>query len=254
MRKVSGTIIDKSTGLPLKGVAVFETGKDWHQIITNDSGHFEISSIAGGLHRCPPMHIRFQKENYTTIEKEIEGGEVVTIALEPALSAISTAIINDTAYLTTTRQLQRNKIPDSVFMMKNLKHLSISGMDCDYGDHTHCWGISEIPSQIGQLTQLETLSLTLNGISSLPATMSALTRLRMLDLTDNLNLEQADMITALTNLETLYLFGCRIKKLPANIGVLKNLKHLGLTGNPVDAEELKRLKKELPHCEIIFAH
>lgn len=162
--------------------------------------------------------------------------------------------ISDTEYITTTRALKSNKIPDSVFEMKHLKYLYISGMDCDYGDNTHCWSISEVPEKIGQLTELETLSLIVNSISSLPVSVSKLSKLRMLDLTDNLNLEQVDFITSLPQLESLSLFGCRIKKLPANISVLKNLKQLGLTGNPIQPEEINRLKRELPHCKIVFTH
>jgi hypothetical protein len=40
-----------------------------------------------------------------------------------------------TLYSSTTNILRSNTIPDEIFDMKNLKHLHIQGMDCDYGDN-----------------------------------------------------------------------------------------------------------------------
>jgi len=66
-------------------------------------------------------------------------------------------------------------IPDSVFEMRNLKTLSITGMDCDYiilddnGEEVKdCWMIREIPRRIKGLQELEHLELSLNAIAKIP--------------------------------------------------------------------------------------
>ena len=133
-----------------------------------------------------------------------------------------------TTYATTTANLKSRFIPDKVFQMTNLRHLTIQGMDCDYGDTTTCWMIREIPKQIANLKKLETLQLNVNAIRTVPQEISALQNLKSLDLTDNPGLSDIDNITTLTNLETLGLFGCGLAKLPANIGQLKKLKYLRL--------------------------
>jgi hypothetical protein len=38
----------------------------------------------------------------------------------------------DTVYSATTQQLKSDQLPDSVFEMKHLKHIYVTGMDCDY--------------------------------------------------------------------------------------------------------------------------
>jgi tetratricopeptide (TPR) repeat protein len=95
---------------------------------------------------------------------------------------------SDTTYGTSTQQLKSDKIPDSVFQMTNLRHLSINGMDCDGGNRTNCWMIKEIPSQIKYLKSLTTLRLTLNSIKTIPEELTELNYLRLIDLTDNAGL------------------------------------------------------------------
>ena len=136
--------------------------------------------------------------------------------------------------------------------MKNLKQLSIQGMECDYGDSTTCWMIREIPIQISNLKNLEILQLNLNAIQTIPKEIGNLKKLKTLDLTDNSALSEIQAITSLSNLETLVLFGCGLTKLPSDIGQLKKLKYLGLTGNNIDSIELDRIKKALPICKIVY--
>ena len=158
----------------------------------------------------------------------------------------------DTVYSISTQQLKSDKIPDSVFRMIKLRHLAISGMDCDYGDNKNCWGISEIPAEIKNLKDLTTLSLTVDAIAVVPVELTELKKLKLFDLSDNAGLTSFDNITKCRSLEFLYLDGCGLPKLPNNIGDLKNLKELGLTGNNIDKSELTRIKKALPNCIIKF--
>lgn len=159
---------------------------------------------------------------------------------------------SDTTYTTSTQQLKSDKIPDSVFQLTNLRHLSINGMDCDYGDRTNCWMLKEIPSDIKNLKNLTTLRLTVNAISTIPNELTELNKLTLIDLTDNAGLTSIDNLTKLPKLQYLYLYGCGLTKLPDNISDLKNLKELGLVGNHFDKAEQTRIKEALPKCIIKF--
>ncbi len=159
---------------------------------------------------------------------------------------------NNTVYQNTTQALRSNKIPASVFQLKNLRTLSIKGMDCDYGDHNTCWMISEIPAQIVQLQQLERLYLPVNALTMIPAELGSLPKLKCLDLSDNPGLSAVDNVTKIQGLEQLYLYGCALTSLPKNVGALKKLKKLGLTGNNLPGAEQVRIKRVLPNCEIIL--
>jgi Leucine-rich repeat (LRR) protein len=158
----------------------------------------------------------------------------------------------DTVYSTSTKQLKSDRIPDSVFQMTNLRHLAISGMDCDNSDRTNCWTIKEIPEQIKNLQDLTTLRLTLNAIRTIPNELTELNHLKLVDLTDNTGLSNIDNIAKIKSLESLYLYGCGLTKLPDNISNLKNLKVLGLVGNSLDETEQTGIKKALPNCIIKF--
>lgn len=165
----------------------------------------------------------------------------------------------DTVYSVTTKQLRSDKIPDSVFQMKNQRRLDVSGEDCDtrrYDEQGHnitnCWMITELPPAIGNLKQLTTLRLTLNAIKAVPTDIAELKQLKVLDLTDNAGLENIANLTKLPSLERLLLYGCGLTKLPGNIGNLKNLKELGLVGNNLDKAEQERIRKALPNCDIRF--
>jgi hypothetical protein len=191
---------------------------------------------------------------FALISCEVSGNDNIIEEQQKNKQASSTSSFdNDTLFYSTTRELRSNLIPDSVFLMINLRHLAIMGMDCDYGDHTTCWMITEIPKKIANLRELVSLTLNVNAISTIPEEITQLKKLRFLDLTDNLNITNADVLSGLQNLEKLYLFGCGLKKLPNDIGQLKNLKYLGLTGNPISNDEIARIKKELPYCEVIFS-
>ena len=170
----------------------------------------------------------------------------------PAKSNNTNESYSDTIYATSTFQLKSEKIPDSVFMMKDLRHLSINGMDCDHGDKTNCWVIKEIPAEIKKLKNLKTIRLTLNAFSSVPKELTELPNLILLDLTDNGGLTNVDNLTKIQSLQYLYLYGCGLKELPKNIWDLRNLKEFGLAGNNLNKNEQVRIKKALPNCIIKF--
>jgi|GEM_PF-2305236 len=161
---------------------------------------------------------------------------------------------SDTTYTRSTRELKSDRIPDSVFSMTNLRHLTIIGMLCDTREtlNVNCWRLNELPAKIKNLKSLTTLTLTVGGIRTIPVEIGELNNLKLLDLTDNSRLNDIAAVTKIQSLEVLYLYRCYLTSLPDNIGDLKNLKKLGLTGNRLDVAEKTRIRKALPNCIIMY--
>lgn len=69
LQHVQGVVIDAKTQLPIDKVMVKESSRDW--IIHTDSlGHFEITSMTGGLFGCPKILLSFEKKGYIKIYKK----------------------------------------------------------------------------------------------------------------------------------------------------------------------------------------
>ncbi len=94
-------------------------------------------------------------------------------------------------------------------------------------------GLTEIPAEIGKLTQLETLSLWRNQISKIPEYITNLSNLTILNLGDNQISEIPECITNLSDLTELYLGGTQISEIPDCITNLSNLTRLDLSGNQI---------------------
>ncbi|QNK78253.1 leucine-rich repeat domain-containing protein [Winogradskyella sp. PAMC22761] len=118
------------------------------------------------------------------------------------------------------------EIPSSVFKQTELTFLSIYGQDCDIRP-MECFAINEIPSEIGNLKNLEVLKLTLNYIEKLPIEILELKKLRVLDLTENPNFSDLETVGKIKWLKEFYCFGCKLSE-----------------------KEIEKLKKELPNCKI----
>jgi len=111
--------------------------------------------------------------------------------------------------------------------------------------------LTELPKEIGNLTNLETLNLNDNELTELPKEIGNLTNLENLELTRNELTELPKEIGNLTKLMRLFLSGNKLTNLPKEIGNLTNLVILWLRGN-----KLTDLPKEignLPKLKFIFA-
>ncbi|MCP4549206.1 MAG: hypothetical protein GY835_22360, partial [bacterium] len=117
-------------------------------------------------------------------------------------------------------------------------------------------GIRELPSEIGKLTNLESLFLYSNKLTSIPETIEQLTDLQTLHLTSNQLTSLPKIIGRLTNLQTLHLNNNRLAALPGTVGQLTNLETLSLNNNqlmslPAAIEQLTSLKRlALNHNEL----
>ncbi|WP_375561313.1 hypothetical protein ACE193_01805 [Bernardetia sp. OM2101] len=118
------------------------------------------------------------------------------------------------------------KIPTEVFDKTNLTYLSVIGQDCCMAG-VECFAIREIPKEIKNLKNLETLSLTLNYIEKLPLEILELKKLKILSLTDNPSFSDIETVSKMKWLEEFYCYGCNLSK-----------------------EEIEYLKKQLSDCKI----
>jgi len=121
-------------------------------------------------------------------------------------------------------------------------------------------GLTELPPQIGKLTQLETLILGKqdfeqkgpegragwkqendqwmpivmgNALTTLPPELKALTHLKVLDLSGNRWVSFPSFLWELSSLEKLKLLCCSLTKVPAMIVYLTNLTELDFDGNQI---------------------
>lgn len=114
------------------------------------------------------------------------------------------------------------EIPKQIGILTNLQVLRIYGTN-----------VSSIPKEIGNLTNLQMLHLARNKISEIPKELFNLYNLRRLFLDWNRIKEIPKDIEKLTKLETLYIGENEIFALPKEIGKLTKLKDLDLEDNPI---------------------
>ena len=110
------------------------------------------------------------------------------------------------------------------------------------------FGLTSLPAEIGQLTNLRSLDLDGNRLTSLPAEIGQLANLQALDLRNTGLTSLPAEIVQLANLQRLYLSNNGLTSLPAEIVQLTNLQELylndnGLTSLPAEIVQLKNLQE-----------
>lgn len=192
---------------------------------------------------------------------KINEDKPIIINKDSIFKQLGVRVFKDSNFIISAKELKSNTIPDWVFKMKKLKHLDIIGMfpeyvHEDYGAYhikDYCYRIQEIPSQIKEISSLESLCLSSNDIQTIPIELSILKNLKAIDLSDNTGLHNVNNIEKIASLEFLSFYGCHLTQMPANIGNLKLLKELDLKGNFISPKEQIRIKKALPNCKIRFS-
>ncbi|MBW9233440.1 WGR domain-containing protein [Leptospira santarosai] len=91
--------------------------------------------------------------------------------------------------------------------------------------------LEEIPDEIGNYQDLETLSILYSNVSKLPNSIGTLKNLKKLSISSKKLTEFPIEICKLINLEYLYIWSQKINKLPEDMGNLINLNHLNLHGS-----------------------
>jgi internalin A len=115
---------------------------------------------------------------------------------------------------------QLSDLPAEIGQLSNLSTLNLSMNQ-----------LSDLPAEITQLSNLTTLHLSGNQLSELPAEIGQLSNLTTLHLSGNQLSDLLAEITQLSNLTTLNLSDNQLSELPTEIGQLSNLTTLDLSGN-----------------------
>ncbi|MEH2156291.1 leucine-rich repeat domain-containing protein [Nostoc sp.] len=115
-------------------------------------------------------------------------------------------------------------LPPEIVQLTNLQSLNLCNNQ-----------LSSLPLEIVQLTNLRSLDLWSNQLSSLPPEIVQLTNLQTLDLSSNQLSSLPLEIVQLTNLHTLYLSSNQLSSLPPEIVQLTNLQTLDLSSNQLSS-------------------
>lgn len=97
--------------------------------------------------------------------------------------------------------------------------------------------LTELPTQIGQLTQLKRIYLTNNKLTNLPSEIGNLQELEILYASNNKLTSLPPEIGQLSGLQSLYLRDNCLESLPQELQQLTNLKNLDLRKNPLSIPE-----------------
>jgi len=92
-------------------------------------------------------------------------------------------------------------------------------------------GLSTLPSEIGQLSELASLTINDNDLAVIPKELFNCTKLTRLEIQNNAIMDLPAGISNLATLQVLDLRNNQLAELPAEIGKLKNLRILQLWGN-----------------------
>lgn len=133
-------------------------------------------------------------------------------------------------YYTNKRDLQElilkdqglTELPPEVTQLTELRVLSLERNQ-----------LTDIPTSISQLTKLEELNLMSNLLEYIPRPISHLTEIKKLNLMRNQITKLPDYLSSLTKLEELIIGSNSITELPDYIGDFNNLKVLHLVGNKI---------------------
>jgi internalin A len=138
---------------------------------------------------------------------------------ENALQRIQEAAATGATELDLQR-LRLTELPPEIGQLTNLESLNL------YANR-----LTSVPPEIGQLTNLQELNLTWNQLTDLPPQIGQLTSLQRLSLAANLLTSVPPEIGQLTNLQSLNLDINRLTRLPSEIAKLTNLQYLYLNEN-----------------------
>jgi Leucine-rich repeat (LRR) protein len=212
------------------------------------------SEIGGGnleklsIHNCPSLNLlngsklRSNPRNLTTLKLSSCG-------------PISEAEIQPLGRLKVLRVVAVQRFPTAVLNLTMLRRLDLV-FTTFFRDAFDAPDIpsSIIPSEIGQLRQLERLGIHASKVEFLPEEICELTNLKVLSLRQCEELlSLPEDIGNLSKLRRLEIDGCkRLDAVPPTIGLLEGLEELALTNLPVLTrfpEELKAMKV-LKHLDL----
>lgn len=111
--------------------------------------------------------------------------------------------------------------------------------------------LTRIPFDINSLSELKEMHLSNNIITQVPDEIAACKKLEVLDLNNNNVFKISNEIGKLKELKMLLLTGNKLKSLPLTLSNCKQLKYIYLLDNPINEENIKELKSQMPWCQIV---
>jgi internalin A len=128
--------------------------------------------------------------------------------------------------------MELTELPPEIGKLTQLETLILGKWDDKKGDFIENY-LKDLPSEIEKLTSLTNLYLSSNQITEIPVVIRQLTNLTLLDLGTNQITEIPVAISKLTNLTYLNLWGNQITEIPVAISKLTNLTNLDLGNNQI---------------------
>jgi Leucine-rich repeat (LRR) protein len=136
---------------------------------------------------------------------------------------------------------QLTDLPEAIGKLANLTELNINGNQ-----------LTDLPEAIGKLANLTELNINGNQLTALPELIGKLTNLTGLYLHDNQLTDLPEAIGKLANLTELNINGNQLTALPEAISKLAKLTTLYLNGNQLIKEDVEKVRRLLPNCDVIF--
>lgn len=178
----------------------------------------------------PPALPNYRSLQYLDIQHSAIDSIPASIAYLNRLQSFKFGNTGDTLQLPQTLQYLKNlrdltledcvldSFPKAVFKISSLRYLNLTA--------TNTWYLSK---HFERLPELEVLVVENNHLSSVPFELYKCKRLRVVSFRGN-----------------------QLRKLPDSISQLEYLTILDLRGNPIDPEELEKIKLLLPGCQVRF--
>jgi internalin A len=129
------------------------------------------------------------------------------------------------------------EMPSSLFKLKQLQELNLRNNQ-----------LREVPAELGKLKQLDVLWLGGNHLHKVPFALSELRKLQLIDLSANQLRDITTDLCTLPVLEMLYLYGNHLQSVPTDLSKIQKLKILWLNDNelreiPDSVGKLQQLQK-----------
>jgi Leucine-rich repeat (LRR) protein len=243
---IGGTISLGKNGGGASKLTVFLADKDKNPIAvtsTNASGNFQFKDLAMGNYSilldfagidnttADVINLNVLNPGKSNLHFQIEDGNLN--CMENSYTNIKEALGNkENVYVLNLNSLQHDVVEKSLVISSDDSKM----LSTQIGEFTNLESLSIdinlinfLPADIGKLNKLTTLNANLNKLTALPNEMENLKNLKTLGLGKNNFNTFPELITKLSTLEVLNFESNPIPALPPTINALKNLKELNLS-------------------------
>ncbi|MDX2217300.1 MAG: COR domain-containing protein [Oculatellaceae cyanobacterium bins.114] len=155
--------------------------------------------------------------------------------MPPSLLEIIDRAVTTHATTLDLSGMNLTELPPEIGKLTQLKTLILGRRGYDEGSRSEILtnNLTTLPPEIGNLTQLERLKIWNNRLKALPPEIGQLQNLKWLDLSNNELTELPPEIGQLVNLRSLDLNDNGLTELPPQFSQLVNLRSLDLSSNPL---------------------